>query len=127
MNEVSGGKQDMASTSAWDAMMNQPVTTIPSMHHLNPALSQDSSTPVTQVIVPTPVKLQAPILSPPPIVADHCSILGHVQQSPIVAQVHLIRETNGSWLLTPHTRLWQCLLLLIRWRHHQASQNPNSL
>ncbi|XP_058802747.1 mRNA (2'-O-methyladenosine-N(6)-)-methyltransferase [Phymastichus coffea] len=86
MNEVSGGKQEMASTSAWDSMMNQPVTTIPSMHHMNPPLTQDASSPATQVIVPTPVKLQPPILSPPPIGGEHLVVMPHVQQPGLMVQ-----------------------------------------
>ena len=87
MNEVSGGKQEMASSSAWDTMVNtQPPTTVPSMHHMNPPLSQEASPPATtQVIVPTPVKLQPPLLSPPPIAGEH--VLGHVQQPAMVNQV----------------------------------------
>lgn len=87
MKEDSGGKQEIASTSAWDNMMNQPpMTTIPSMmHHLNLPQTLDTNPPVTQVIIPTPIKLQAPILPPPPgIAGEH--ILPLVQQ-PILVQV----------------------------------------
>lgn len=88
MNEVSGGKQEMASTSSWDAMINQPVTTsIPPMHHLNPPLTQEANQSVTQVIVPTPVKLQPQILSPPPLAGEHCIPLGHMQQPTLLVQV----------------------------------------
>lgn len=87
MNEVSGGKQEMASTSAWDTMMNAPVTTIQSMHHMNPPLTQEASPPATQVIVPTPVKLQPPLLSPPPMTGDHLGVMPHVQQPGLMVQV----------------------------------------
>lgn len=89
MNEVSGGKQEIASTSAWEALASQSVTTLTGMHHhhRHQPLQQDSNSPVQQVIVPTPVKLQAPILSPTQNV-EHCSVLTQMQQQPpLVAQV----------------------------------------
>lgn len=91
MNEVSGGKQEIASTSAWEALASQSVPSLPAMHHhhhRHQPLQQDSNSPVQQVIVPTPVKLQAPILSPPQNV-EHCSVLTQMQQQPpLVAQVN---------------------------------------
>lgn len=96
MNEVSGGKQEIASTSAWEALASQSVSSLPAMHHHHPLhhhhrhqpTQQDSNSPVQQVIVPTPVKLQAPILSPPQNV-EHCSVLTQMQQQPpLVAQVN---------------------------------------
>ncbi|XP_014213980.1 phosphorylated CTD-interacting factor 1 [Copidosoma floridanum] len=90
MNEVSSGKQEIASTSAWDNMMNPPVSTLPTMHHLNPVPHQSQETipaaAITQVIVPTPVKLQPPMVLPsPPIVGEHLNVIPHVQQ-PIIVQ-----------------------------------------
>ena len=94
MNEVSGGKQDIASTSAWEALASQSVQPLPSMHHhhhhhhQHQPLQQESNSQVTQVIVPTPVKLQAPVLSPPQHV-QHCSVLPQIhQQPPLVTQVN---------------------------------------
>ncbi|KAJ8679825.1 hypothetical protein QAD02_015612 [Eretmocerus hayati] len=85
MNEVSGGKTEIPSTSAWDAMMNAPTTSISSMHHLNPP--QEVSQPVTQVIVPTPVKLQPPMLSPPPVMGEHLHVMSpHMQQPNMMIQ-----------------------------------------
>lgn len=71
MNEVSGGKQDnIPNSAAWETLASQ--SSLPGMHHHH---LQESST-VTQVIVPTPVKLQPPILVSPSITVEHC----HMQQ-----------------------------------------------
>ena len=91
MNEVSGGKQEIASTSAWEALAGQSVQSLPTMHHHHhlhhQPLQQELNPPVTQVIVPTPVKLQAPVFSPPQIM-EHCSVLTQIQQQPpLIAQV----------------------------------------
>ncbi|XP_012274652.1 phosphorylated CTD-interacting factor 1 [Orussus abietinus] len=86
MNEVSGGKQEIASTSAWETLSGQSVSSLPAMHHHHEALPQEISPPVTQVIVPTPVKLQAPVLPLPQNVIEHCSPLAHIQQPSLIPQ-----------------------------------------
>lgn len=88
MNEVSGGKQDIPNTSSWEALSGQSVSSLPTMHH-HPTLQQDPSPTVAQVIVPTPVKLQSPMLTPTQTVTDHCPQLGHMQQPPMITQVYL--------------------------------------
>lgn len=89
MNEVSGGKQDVPNTSNWEALSGQSVSSLPAvMHHHHQTLQQDTnSTQVAQVIVPTPVKLQTPILTPAQTVAEHCPQLGHIQQPSLITQV----------------------------------------
>ncbi|XP_039307476.1 mRNA (2'-O-methyladenosine-N(6)-)-methyltransferase isoform X3 [Solenopsis invicta] len=86
MNEVSGGKQDVPNTSNWEALSGQSVSSLPPMHHHHQVLQQDTNSTVAQVIVPTPVKLQTPILTPAQTVADHCPQLGHIQQPPLITQ-----------------------------------------
>ncbi|XP_046411649.1 mRNA (2'-O-methyladenosine-N(6)-)-methyltransferase isoform X1 [Neodiprion fabricii] len=85
MNEVSGGKQEMTSNSAWEALAGQTVSTMPTMHH-HQLLQPEANPPVTQVIVPTPVKLQAAILPPPQNVVEHCPPLAHMQQTSLASQ-----------------------------------------
>lgn len=87
MNEVSGGKQDIPNTSSWETLSGQSVSSLPTMHH-HPTLQQDTSPTVAQVIVPTPVKLQPPMLTLAQTVADHCPQLSHMQQPPMITQVH---------------------------------------
>ncbi|CAB0036887.1 unnamed protein product [Trichogramma brassicae] len=65
-------------------MMNTPVTTIASMHHINPPMTPESDQPATQVIIPTPIKLQPPIMTTPPITGDHCNVMPHMQQPVMV-------------------------------------------
>ncbi|XP_014223431.1 phosphorylated CTD-interacting factor 1 isoform X1 [Trichogramma pretiosum] len=84
MNKINTNKQDMSNTSAWDTMMNTPVTTIASMHHINPPMTPESDQPATQVIIPTPIKLQPPIMTTPPITGDHCNVMPHMQQPVMV-------------------------------------------
>lgn len=86
MNEVSGGKQDIPNTSTWETLPGQSAS-LSTMHHHHQSLQQDVNPTVTQVIVPTPVKLQAPMLNSTQAVADHCSQLGHMQQSNLITQV----------------------------------------
>ncbi|KAI4503022.1 hypothetical protein M0802_002066 [Mischocyttarus mexicanus] len=94
MNEISGSKQELGNTSAWESLSTAPsLSSAPNMHHHHhhhhhhhQTLQQDTSTTVMQVIVPTPVKLQAPILSSAQTVTDHCSQLGHLQQTPLITQ-----------------------------------------
>ncbi|XP_076687419.1 phosphorylated CTD-interacting factor 1 isoform X3 [Andrena cerasifolii] len=86
MNEVSGGKQDIPNASTWETLSGQPASSFPTMHHHHQTLQQDASPTVAQVIVPTPVKLQAPVLSSTQTIADHCSQLGHIQQSNLITQ-----------------------------------------
>lgn len=83
MNEVSGGKQEMSSNSAWEALASQ--SNLPMHHHQ--LIQQEANPPVTQVIVPTPVKLQAAIL-PPTQNVEHCPPLGHMQQT-LIPQVKI--------------------------------------
>lgn len=70
MNEVSGGKQEAASTSAWEVLAGQPASPLPNMHHHHQQLQQDINPPVTQVIVSSPIKLQAPAIPPSQTVAE---------------------------------------------------------
>lgn len=86
MNEVSGGKPELASTSSWETLPSQQLPSISTIHHHHQTVAQETNPPVTQVIVPTPVKLQAPILSPPPNV-EHCTVLTHMQQPALMTQV----------------------------------------
>lgn len=86
MNEVSGGKQDISNTSTWETLSGQSVSSLSTMHH-HQTLQQDTSPTVAQVIVPTPVKLQTPVLTPAQTVADHCPQLNHIQQPPLITQV----------------------------------------
>lgn len=86
MNEVSGGKQDISNTSTWETLSGQPASSLSTMHHHHPTLQQDTTPTVAQVIVPTPVKLQTPILSSTQSIPDHCSQLGHIQQSGLMTQ-----------------------------------------
>jgi len=91
MNEVSGGKQDIPNTqSGWETLSG-PQSVSSTMHHHHQTLQQDTSTTVAQVIVPTPMKLQTPILTPAQTVADHCPQLGHIQQPPLITQVCYIK------------------------------------
>ncbi|XP_043255832.1 mRNA (2'-O-methyladenosine-N(6)-)-methyltransferase [Colletes gigas] len=85
MNEVSGGKQDIANAPTWETLSGQSASSFSAMHHHHQSLQQDATPTVAQVIVPTPVKLQASMLSSPQTI-DHCSQLGHVQQSTLLAQ-----------------------------------------
>lgn len=85
MNEVSGGKQDIPNASTWETLSGQAASSFPTMHHHHQTLQQDASPTVAQVIVPTPVKLQAPVLSSTQTI--DCSQLGHIQQSNLIAQV----------------------------------------
>lgn len=88
MNEVSGGKQDVPNTSNWEALSGQSVSSLPVMHHHHQTIQQDTNSTVAQVIVPTPVKLQTPILTPVQTVAEHCPQLGpHIQQPALITQV----------------------------------------
>ncbi|KOX67381.1 Phosphorylated CTD-interacting factor 1 [Melipona quadrifasciata] len=86
MNEVSGGKQDIPNTSSWETLSGQSQSSLSTMHHHHQSLQQDATPAVAQVIVPTPVKLQAPMLSSAQTISDHCSQLGHMQQSGLMAQ-----------------------------------------
>lgn len=88
MNEVSGGKQDLPNTSNWETLSGQSVSSLPAMHHHHQTLQQDVNSTVAQVIVPTPVKLQTPILVPTQTIADHCPQIGHIQQPPLITQVY---------------------------------------
>jgi len=88
MNEVSGGKQDIPNTSNWETLSGQSVSSLPAMHHHHQTLQQDANSTVAQVIVPTPVKLQTPILTPMQTIADHCPQIGHIQQPPLITQVY---------------------------------------
>lgn len=91
MNEVSGGKQEIPSTSTWENVNNQTMNQIPSMHHHQPLQiqqTQEMNAP-TQVIVPTPIKLQPPMLAMPQNAVEHCSVLTHIQQPVLITQVHL--------------------------------------
>lgn len=88
MNEVSGGKQDIPNTSNWETLSGQSVSSLPVMHHHHQTLQQDANSTMAQVIVPTPVKLQTPILTPTQTVADHCPQIGHIQQPPLITQVY---------------------------------------
>lgn len=94
MNEVSGGKQDVPNTSNWEALSGQSVSSLPVMHHHHQTLPQDTNSTVAQVIVPTPVKLQTPILTPAQTVTEHCPQLGHIQQPSIITQVCQINLTH---------------------------------
>lgn len=85
MNEVSGGKQDIPNTSNWETLSGQSMSSLPAMHH-HQTLQQDANSTVAQVIVPTPVKLQTPVLTPAQTVADHCPQIGHIQQPPLITQ-----------------------------------------
>lgn len=89
MNEISGSKQELPNTSAWETLSAPSLSSASNMHHHHQTLQQDTSTTVMQVIVPTPVKLQGPILSPAQTVTDHCSQLGHLQQTPLMTQVNI--------------------------------------
>lgn len=84
MNEVSSGKQELASTS-WETLSTQTVPSIPNMHH-HQSMPQETNS-MSQIIVPTPVKLQGPILSPNPNAVEHCAVLTHLQQPPLMTQV----------------------------------------
>ncbi|CAK9834563.1 mRNA (2'-O-methyladenosine-N(6)-)-methyltransferase [Anthophora retusa] len=86
MNEVSGGKQDIPNTSTWETLSGQSVSSLSTMHHHHQSLQQDATSTVAPVIVPTPVKLQAPMLSSAQTIPDHCSQLGHMQQSSLISQ-----------------------------------------
>lgn len=99
MNEVSGGKQEIPNTSSWETLSGQSV---PTMHHHHQTIQQDTNQTVAQVIVPTPVKLQTPMLTPAQTMADHCPQLGHIQQPPLITQVlgldkilHVITVLSG--------------------------------
>lgn len=87
MNEVSGGKQDVPNTSNWETLSGQSVSSLPAMHHHHQTLQQDTNSTVAQVIVPTPVKLQTPILTPAQTITDHCQLV-HIQQPPLITQVY---------------------------------------
>ena len=89
MNEVSGGKQDIPNTSSWETLSGQSASSLSTMHHHHQSLQQDAAPAVAQVIVPTPVKLQTPMLSSAQTIPDHCSQLGHMQQSSLMAQVFI--------------------------------------
>ncbi|XP_033337712.2 phosphorylated CTD-interacting factor 1 isoform X1 [Megalopta genalis] len=86
MNEVSGGKQDIPNTSSWETLSGQSASSYSTMHHHHQTLQQDTNPTVAQVIVPTPVKLQAPMLSSAQTIPDHCSQLGHIQQPALMTQ-----------------------------------------
>lgn len=87
MNEVSGGKQDIPNTSSWETLPGHAVSTISTMHHHHQNLQQDTNPAVAQVIVPTPVKIQTPMLTPAQTVTEHCPQLGHMQQPSLINQV----------------------------------------
>jgi len=89
MNEVSGGKQDVPNASNWEVLSGQSVSSLPAMHHHHQTLQQDTNSTVAQVIVPTSVKLQTPILTSTQTVTDHhCPQLSHIQQPPLITQVY---------------------------------------
>lgn len=97
MNEVSGGKQDIPNVSTWETLSGQSASALSTMHHHHQALQQEASPTVAQVIVPTPVKLQAPMLSSAQTIPDHCAQLGHVQQTGLMVQVSTqIAITSGG-------------------------------
>ena len=72
MNEVSGGKPEATSSSAWDVLTSQQGSTmpLPMMHHHHQLMPQESNPPVTQVIISSPVKLAPPINSPVQSIAE---------------------------------------------------------
>lgn len=86
MNEVSGGKQDVPNTSNWEALSEQSVSSLPAMHHHHQTLQQDTNSPITQIIVPIPIRLQPPILTPIQTVADHWQQLDHIEESPFITR-----------------------------------------
>lgn len=85
MNEVSGGKQDIPNASTWETLSGQSASSFSTMHHHHHQTLQESSPTVAQIIVPTPVKLQASVLSTAQSL-DHCSQLSHIQQPPLITQ-----------------------------------------
>lgn len=88
MNEVSGGKQDIPNASTWETLSGQSASSFSTMHHHHHQTLQESSPTVAQIIVPTPVKLQASVLSTAQSL-DHCSQLSHIQQPPLITQVKI--------------------------------------
>lgn len=130
MNEVSGGKQDIPNTSSWETLSGQSVSSLPTMHH-HQTLQQDSSPTVAQVIVPTPVKLQPPMLTPTPqtmstittmsTVVDHCPQLGHMQQPPLITQVYLNEVIYFDGFKSSDYTIESCY----RMRHREAFQRLN--
>lgn len=102
MNEVSGGKQDIPNTSSWETLS---VQSVPTMHHHHQTLQQDASPTVAPVIVPTPVKLQTPMLTPAQTVADHCPQLSHIQQPPSMTQVRSSKILHSKTYITLYNRI----------------------
>lgn len=91
MNEASGGKPESNSQS-WDALTNQQLPGAGAMHHHhqhqhphhihhpNMMQQEQTVTAVSQVIVPTPVKLQPQTLTQPTGIGEHCPPMSHVPQ-----------------------------------------------
>lgn len=85
MNEVSGGKQDMANTSGCDGLSGQSAASLSAMHHHHhhhhhhQSLQQETAQAVvTQVIVPAPMKLQAPVLTSAQPMPEQPGLMGQV-------------------------------------------------
>lgn len=101
MNEASGGKQELpntTNTTTWDVMSSQSISPVAgtmhhhhNLHHHHPSmmqtLHQDPGSNVSQVIVPTPVKLQPQPMTQAPNIVDHCVPLSHLQQPMPMNQV----------------------------------------
>ncbi|XP_074113087.1 phosphorylated CTD-interacting factor 1 [Cotesia typhae] len=101
MNEASGGKQELpntTNTTTWDVMSSQSISPVAgTMHHhhnlhhhhssMMQTLHQDPGSNVSQVIVPTPVKLQPQPMTQAPNIVDHCVPLSHLQQPMPMNQV----------------------------------------
>lgn len=99
MNEASGGKQDLpntTNTTVWDVMSSQSMSPVAGTmhhhhnlhHHHHPSMmQQDPGSNVSQVIVPTPVKLQPQQIPQTQNIVDHCSPLSHLQQPMPINQV----------------------------------------
>ncbi|KAK0081013.1 hypothetical protein PV325_012942 [Microctonus aethiopoides] len=100
MNEASGGKQEpINTTSTWDVMSNQSISSVAGtmhhhhhhhqqhhLHHQSSIMQQESGSAMSQVIVPTPVKLQAQIMPPAPNIVDHLTPMVHLSQPVPISQ-----------------------------------------
>lgn len=101
MNEASGGKQEpINTTSTWDVISNQTISSVAGtmhhhhhhhqqhhLHHQSSIMQQESGSAMSQVIVPTPVKLQAQIMPPAPNIVDHLTPMVHLSQPVPISQV----------------------------------------